>query len=163
MWQSSAVQYQTIVSSVGNEVSYNISTAQQWVLFDKFTNIIADDVKTVYGSSYGWNTANQYYVVPRDGKYRISANVYFHHATAPVGQNWRAAIQLNGSSTHVAIASMPFVSVTTTENDISDFISGIAVLHAGDKISLKVTNQYDAGPVTLWAGPSHTLLTIESL
>ena len=163
VWESSAVQYQTILASVGDEVAYNVSTPNQWVLFDKFTNVLADDVKVIYGSSYGWDATKQYYVVPRDGKYRISANVYYHHATEPAGQNFRAAIQLNNSSSHVAIASMPFSSITSSDNDQVNFFSGIAVLKKGDKISLKVTNQYHSGIVTLWAGPSHTLLTIESL
>ena len=68
VWQSSAVQYQTILASSGNTLWFNFTAPNQWVLFDKFTSVIADDVKTVYGSSYGWDLTNQCYVVPRDGK-----------------------------------------------------------------------------------------------
>ena len=63
----------------------------------------------------------------------------------------------------MAIYSMPFSSITTTNNAQTSFISGIVVLHKGDKISLKVSNYGATTPVTFWGAGSHTLLTIESL
>jgi len=161
-WQSTQIsQFQTIVTSSGNNLSFPVSGVQQWTLFDKFTNVVVDDVKATYGSSYGWDTTNQNFRVPRNGKYRITVNVYFNSGTP--GENWRAAIQLNNSSSHETIASMPFASITVSNNDQISVISGIAVLSAGDLVSLKVSNFTSTNPVKVYGLNSHTLLTIEAL
>ena len=162
VWQSSAVQYQTIIASSGEAKTYNIPVHGQWVLYDKLTNVIADDVKTIYGTNFGWNVTNQNYVVPRTGKYRITANIYYTYVygvTVP-GENFRATVL---SSKQGVIPSMPFSSITTSTSDQVGFFTGIAVLEAGDTLSLRITDNYGTVPVTIWGGSSHTLLTIESL
>lgn len=161
IWQSSDTQYQTIVYSSGNYVTYTPTAIHDWVKVTNFTNVVDDDVATIYGSGYGWSVANQEYTAPRAGKYRISVNLYWMKTT--VTENWRAAIQLNNSSNHAAIESIPFSSITTSPADQNSFFSGIAKLNAGDKISLKIANFSSAGPMAIWAGRSHTLIFIEAL
>lgn len=159
VWQSSQIsQFQTIVASSGGYLSFPMSSGT-WTLFNKFTNVIIDEVKATYGSSYGWDTTNQYYKVPKDGKYRVTANVYFNAGTT--GENWRAMIQLNNSGTY--IPSLPFGSITVTTNDQICFFSGIAILHAGDLLNLKLYNTSSTNPIKVYGDVSHTLLTIESL
>ncbi|WP_139261675.1 TNF domain-containing protein [Flavobacterium johnsoniae] len=167
VWQSGAIQLQTILASDGGAKTY-MGAATAWTLVDCFTSVVADDAKSIYGPAFGWNVGSQQYVVARDGKYRISLNVYFLQGGVTAGQNWRVAIILNNVNAHVTslMAGMPFISVTTSSNTeaTTSYMSGIATLKAGDVLNVKSSNFSNGSTgVSIFGGIGHTVLTIESL
>lgn len=166
-WQSSAIQLQTVVSGFGGQNKFYQSAMGNWSLITLFSNVSADDAKTIYGAAYGWNMAAQEYVVPRDGKYRVTCNIYIsvEGTTVPEGENWRVAPILNNDNSHAnpLMPAMPFISFATKNADQSWNMSGIAVLKAGDKINFKIANFSSGNPVNIYSQFGHTFFIIESL
>ncbi|WP_433814071.1 hypothetical protein [Flavobacterium johnsoniae] len=164
VWQSGAIQLQTIVTAIGGSTIIPISAMQVPKLVNTFKNVLEDDAKKIYGAGYGWDATTCMYTVPRDGKYRVSMNIYVMGTgsvpSSLVGDNWRFYII---GSTVGTYPSMPFVSVTVTTGEQSVFTSGIITLKAGEKISVQAVNQIAARPVGIFSADGHTVLTIESL
>lgn len=171
-WQSSAIQLQLTVTSIGAARAFQNTTKTDWKLIDFFSVVDTDGAKTIYGSSFGWDTATSSYKVARSGSYRLLINMYAlgtvsavsNGLTATAGDDWRVAAILNNNNTQSSVISMPFISVIVGANDQSVFVSGVANLKAGDVLSFKtVNNSSTTRPAIFYAGPGHSIITIESL
>ncbi|NDW09431.1 hypothetical protein [Dysgonomonas sp. 520] len=168
VWVSGAVQYQTKVVGVGG--AYNFNGLVPYPATDSpigvgakinfFTNVVFDRVKDIYGSAYGWDLANQHYIAPVSGIYRISMNMYFR-STQP-GMNQRVYIFKNGN----LFQDPGFISITDAGRDQNNFIMGLVSLNKGDAISFWV-RAYDpyepSANITLFGREGHTYILIESL
>ncbi|MFD2941845.1 hypothetical protein [Flavobacterium notoginsengisoli] len=167
VWQSSAIQLQTVVTSSGGQKFFPSTGAMtDWKLIDFFSVVVEDDAKTIYGSTYGWNTTTNSYKVPRDGKYRISMNMYTLGAKfggSTVGDNWRIATIFNNANAQVSNPAMPFISLTVAGDDQTVYTSGIVTLKVGDIINFKSANYSGARSVSLYGAGGHSVITIESL
>lgn len=172
IWQSSAVQLQLTVTSIGAAKAFQNTTKTDWKLIDFFSVVDTDGAKSFYGSSYGWDTATSSYKVARTGSYRLLINMYAlgtvsaqsNGLSAVEGDNWRVAAILNNNNSQSSVISMPFISVIVGANDQSVFVSGVAYLKAGDVLNFKtINNTSTTRPAIFYAGPGHSIITIESL
>ena len=168
MWVSGAVQYQTMVVGTGGATIFSgltpfPSTESPIGVGAKisfFKDIVFDKAKDIYGATYGWNVANQEYVAPVTGVYRISMNMYFR--TMKLGVNYRVYARKNGSLFH----DPGFISITGSGHDQNNFIMGLVSLNQGDMIDFEVRiygATETASSVVLHAGSGHTYILIESL
>lgn len=175
IWQAAAIQMQTVAVSAGGAKPFQNTTGTDWKLIDFFSNVVFDDAKALYGAAYGWNTATNSYTVARDGKYRISLNMYAlgtvsaisNGYTASAGDNWRVAAVFNNVNGQAGKSTMPFISLTVSSNDQSVFVSGVVLLKAGDIVNFKTINAATGGvsmrPALYYGANGHSIMTIESL
>ena len=170
VWVSGAVQYQTMVVGTGGATIFSglipfpttgspIGVAAK---INFFKDIVFDKAKDIYGATYGWNATNQEYVAPVTGIYRISMNMYFQ--SVKPGVNYRALARRNGS----LFQNPGFISIVDNGLDQNSFVMGLVSLNQGDIISFEVRiyggSVGKAGStVSLFAGPGHTFILIESL
>ena len=158
VWVSGAVQYQTMVCGTGGQTLYTGVVEGVNKKIDFLKNAFFDRAKDIYGSAYGWDAANQQYVAPVTGIYRIAFNIYFQ--STRVGDNQRVYTFKNG----VVFPDPGFVSITDSGLDQSNFVMGLVSLNAGDIIDFRIITVYGAtGNVALWGGAGHTYILIESL
>lgn len=157
VWISGAVQYQTSVYGIGNQLQINGAVFPNFIKLTSLRGVLFDRAKDIYGAAYGWDTNNQQYVAPVSGVYRIAYGVYFQ-TRGKIGENFRAYIFRNG----VQFLNGGLVSVTDAGYDIASSVMGLASLSKGDVIDLRVACQ-PSGTLAYWAGVGHTFLIIESL
>lgn len=157
VWISGAVQYQTSVYGIGNQLQINGAVFPNFVKLTSLRGVLFDRAKDIYGAAYGWDANNQQYVAPVSGVYRIAYGVYFQ-TRGNIGENFRAYIFRNGSQ----FINGGLVSVTDAGYDIASSVMGLANLAKGDVIDLRVSCQ-PSGTLAYWAGVGHTFLIIESL
>ena len=170
-WQSlddsSFSKFYTVVTGAGGSAYYKPSSTGAWILYSGFTVVAVDEANQVFGGNYGWNIiatpADQYYKVPRTGKYRISLNVYYN-SSGIAGENWLVGIERNGNPIPSAgMGTVPFSNVTSRLNDQSSFVSGTVILTKDDLLRVKLTNKTAGNNVAIYRSSSHTILTIEAL
>lgn len=157
VWVSSAVQYQTVVyGSVNGQVQAN-SLQPSFAKINTLGYILIDKAKDIYGAAYGWDNANQQYIAPVTGVYRIAFQVYFQ-TRGNKGENFRAYLHRNGNQ----YIYSGIVSVTDAGVDIAAYTMGLATFNKGDIIDLRICG-YPTGQIAYWSGVGHTFLIIESL
>lgn len=157
VWVSSAVQYQTAVyGSANSQIQVN-ALMPAFSKINTLGNILVDKAKDIYGAAYGWDNANQQYIAPVTGVYRIAYQVYFQ-TRGNKGENFRAYLHRNGAQ----YIFSGIVSVTDAGSDIASYTMGLATFNKGDIIDLRI-GAYPTGQLAYWSGVGHTFLIIESL
>jgi hypothetical protein len=113
----------------------------------------ADNVKTIYGSAYGWDNTNKRWIAPFNGKYRLTINGYFNPISTV---NPRIYAHKNGTAT------CGIVSVTQPpgSSDISSSTSAIISLNMGEYVEFRAGG---AAPIRLYMDDYHTFIRIESV
>ena len=161
VWISSAVQHKTVVygDTVKGQGQIHINGVIQPVFgkINTLRKVFVDEAKGKYGDMYGWDNANQQYIAPVTGEYRIAYQVYFQ-SRGDIGENFRAYLHCNGGQ----YLASGIVSVTDAGYDIAAYTMGIASFNKGDIIDLRVTS-FPHGRLAYWSGIGHTFLIIESL
>jgi len=166
VWVSGAVQYQTLVEGTGGNTLFTVNnpSIRDNTLITFFNRIVFDRARDIYGVAYGWDMANQQYVAPVTGIYRIAMNMYF--TAVSVGQNHRVYTYRNGSILYTS----GIISITDSGMDQAAFVMGLVSLNQGDRIDFRV--QIAPGPAPgittpmatrLWGGAGHSYILIESL
>ena len=152
-WQTGSVVIYTEVHASDNiPFEYSAGTS-----FNEFTIIKADNVISLYGSSYGFLNGSgsgsnaDRWVAPRAGKYRITTNAYFNHS--PLYSNPRLYALKNNTEV------CNITSATTAGQDIATSTSAIIQLNQGEYINWKIMGS----GALLWLGPYHTFFRIESV
>ena len=158
VWKEGKVQYQTVVYGSGGQIQKN-SILPSFTKINTLDNILVDKVKEIYGSAYGWDNANQQYIAPITGVYRIAYQVYFQTRQDGEGANFRAYLHRNGSQ----YIYSGIVSVTDMGSDIAAYTMGITTLNKGDIVDLRIGAYSSTGNIAYWSGTGHTFLIIESL
>lgn len=157
VWVSSAVQYQTSVyGSTNSQIQVN-AIMPAFAKINTLGYVLVDKAKEIYGSAYGWDNANQQYIAPVTGVYRIAYQVYFQ-SRGSKGENFRAYLHRNGAQ----YIYSGIVSVTDAGSDITGYTMGIASFNKGDIVDLRIAS-YPTGQLAYWSGVGHTFLIIESL
>jgi hypothetical protein len=147
-WQTGYVVVYTEIHGSGTGINYSANAKITGLSTTK-----ADNVKTLYGASYGWDNTNKRWVAPFNGKYRVTINGYFN-AIATV--NPRIYAYKNGSET------CGIVSVTQASgaNDISSSTSAIISLNAGEYVEFRAG---PSDPIRLYMNDYHTFIRVESV
>jgi hypothetical protein len=151
---SGNVSWQTSNTIVYTEIHCNDNsgfTFASGAAFNRLHAIKADNVVSLYGSSYGWNDAGQKWVAPFTGKYRVTTNVYFN--SNPSYANPRLYGYVN-NSTVCNITSAP-----NGGNDSTSNTSAIIQLNQGDYINWKI----QGSGAHIYCGEYHTFVRIESV
>ena len=157
VWKEGKVQYQTVVYGHSNSWILLTSVLPAFTKVDQLGAVLVDKVKDIYGAAYGWDNANQQYIAPITGKYRITYQVYFG-TRGELGSNFRAYLHCNGSPYSIA----GLVSVTDTGSQIAAYTMGIGDLNKDDVLDLRIGG-HPSGKVSYYSGIGHTFLIIESL
>ena len=155
-WETGAFVLYSEVHSNGNAgVDYNSSSGN--VKFTGFNQVVADNVVTTYGSSYGWDNTNKRWVAPRNGKYRITTNAYLNHNPSFLNPRLYAFLyNANGSGGTIC----NILSATTSGSDLSTSTSAIISMTTGQYIEWVVPSTYSA---KLYLALYHTFMRIESV
>ncbi|MBM3921037.1 MAG: hypothetical protein FJ347_07420 [Sphingomonadales bacterium] len=156
IWQALAATkkvavYTEVHTNAGSTGTYAVGSA-----LNDFGTSTADNVKAVYGSSYGFfdgsgtGSSSDRWVAPFTGKFRVTTNVYFNH-NASYG-NPRLYAYLNDAT----ICNI--LSVNTGGQDLATCTSAIISMNQGDYINWKFQNASQ-----IWRGLYHTFFRIESV
>lgn len=151
---SGYASWQTSNAIVYTEVHANSGLGTTFSSGDAFTQLSltkADNVKTLYGNSYGWDNTNKRWIAPFSGKYRVTTNAYFNHNAGYA--NPRLYAWLN--NTYIC----NITSANTNGSDISTSTSAIIQLNQGDYINWKVAGS----GAQIYCGEYHTFVRIESV
>ena len=120
-----------------------------------FHTIKGENVKTIYGNSYGWIDATQRWVAPYTGKYRVTTNMYYNSNS---GGNPRVYAYVNGST---------ICNITSASNDgVTDgtaYTSAIVTLNQGDYIVWSIPTGTTAYKAALYGDDYHTFIRVESV
>ncbi|WP_449388969.1 hypothetical protein [Chryseobacterium lineare] len=145
-WQTNnAVFIYSEVHSTGGGTSFSAGTAVNF-----FHTIKGENIKTIYGSSYGWIDATQRWVAPYTGKYRVTTNMYFN-PTSSVNPRLYAYIN-NYSVCNITSAT------NSGSSDGTAYTSAIVSLNQGDYIQWKAETN-----VVLYGDNYHTFIRVESI
>lgn len=150
-WQSSnSVFIYSEVHGTGASKTFNPGSTVNF-----FHTIKGENVKTIYGNSYGWIDATQRWVAPYNGKYRVTTNMYYNPSS---GGNPRVYAYVNGSTT---------CNITSASNDKATdgtaYTSAIVTLNQGDYIVWSVPTGFAGYKATLYGGDYHTFIRVESV
>ncbi|WP_374458500.1 beta strand repeat-containing protein [Chryseobacterium taeanense] len=149
-WQTNnAVFIYSEVHATGSSQSF---TTGNKVTF--FHNIKGENIKAIYGNSYGWIDATQRWVAPYTGKYRVTTNMYFNSSS---GANPRLYAYLNGSTT------CNITSATNGSNDGTAYTSAIVSLNQNDYIEWKIPPGCTCFNATLFGADYYTFIRVESV
>jgi hypothetical protein len=150
-WQSSnSVFIYSEIHGTGASQTFNPGS-----IVNFFHTIKGENVKTVYGNSYGWIDATQRWVAPYTGKYRVTTNMYFNPTS---GSNPRLYAFVNGS----AICNI----TSATNNGTADgtaYTSAIVTLNQGDYIVWAIPSSFAIYKAVLFGGDYHTFIRVESV
>jgi hypothetical protein len=147
-WQTGSSVIYSEIHGTGNGINYSANAK-----ITALSTTKADNVKTIYGSAYGWDNINKRWVAPFTGKYRVTINGYFN----PIATvNPRVYAYKNGSET------CGIVSVTQPSgaSDISSSTSAIISLNAGEYVEFRAGT---SDPIRLYMDDYHTFIRIESV
>lgn len=152
-WQTGAVAiYTEVHCSINNSGNYYASQP-----FNEFDMTTADNVKTLYGNTYGFiqgagaGSLGDKWVAPFTGKFRVTTNAYFNYsATYP---NPRFYAYKND----VDLCNV--TSANNTSQDIATSTSAIISMNQGDFINWRVQGT----GASMWRGPYHTFFRVESV
>ncbi|WP_312903246.1 hypothetical protein, partial [Chryseobacterium taichungense] len=150
-WQTNnAVFIYSEVHATGSSQSF---TTGNKVTF--FHNIKGENIKAIYGNSYGWIDATQRWIAPYTGKYRVTTNMYFNNSS---GTNPRLYAYLNGSTT---------CNITSATNngstDGTAYTSAIVSLNQNDYIEWKIPPGCTCFNATLFGADYYTFIRVESV
>jgi hypothetical protein len=76
-WQTGSIVVYSEIHGSGNSVTYNANMKITGLSITK-----ADNVKSLYGNTYGWDNTNKRWVAPFNGKFRVTLNGYFNATTS---------------------------------------------------------------------------------
>lgn len=156
-WQptTNVFVYSEVHGTGNNNITF---TNNQLVNF--FHTVKGENVKTVYGNSYGWNDASQRWIAPYTGKYRVTTNGYFNQY-GQGGVVSSANPRLYGFKNGTAPINIVSIFMTGSTSDISSATSAIVNLNKGEYIEWRAWT--GAGNVILYAGDYHTFIRVESV
>jgi len=147
-WQTGYVVVYSEIHGTGAGITYNADAKITGLGTTK-----ADNVKALYGASYGWDNTNNRWVAPFTGKYRVTLNGYFNAITTV---NPRIYAFKNGIETCGIVS----VSQPSGSNDISSSTSAIISLNAGDYVEFRAGA---GGQIRLYMHDYHTFIRVESV
>jgi hypothetical protein len=153
-WQTGSVTvYSEIHSSANNGADYANGS-----VFNDFSWTTADNVKSLYGSSFGFiegTGSNGFdsdrWVAPFSGKFRITTNAYFNYSASYINPRLYA-LKNNNTTCNVT-------SANNTSADIATSTSAIIEMNQGEYINWKVFG----GGARIYRGLYHTYFRIESV
>ncbi|SMP14856.1 hypothetical protein [Chryseobacterium profundimaris] len=150
-WQSSnSVFIYSEIHGTGASQTFNPGNTVNF-----FHTIKGENVKTIYGNSYGWIDATQRWVAPYTGKYRVTTNMYYNPSS---GGNPRVYAYVNGSTT---------CNITSASNDGATdgtaYTSAIVTLNQGDYVVWSIPTGFAAYKAALYGGDYHTFIRVESV
>ena len=157
-WQTGAfVVYSEVHSDITNGANYSTSAP-----FNEFNTTTADNVKNLYGVSYGFiqgtgsGATGDRWVAPFTGKFRITTNAYFNYDVSYANPRLYAykANSTGGSATVCNITS-----VNSTGQDIATSTSAIISMNKDDIIFWRV----EGSGARIYRGLYHTFFRIESV
>jgi len=157
IWQPLAATKEVAVYTEVHSDADNTGDYAAGSAFNDFGTSTADNVKTVYGLSYGFfdgtgtGSSSDRWVAPFTGKFRVTTNVYFN-ANASYG-NPRFYAYLN-NTTICNILSANY----TGGADLATCTSAIISMNQGDYINWKVHHSSQ-----IWRGKYHTFFRVESV
>ena len=146
-WQTGAAVIYSEIHSSGNSVNYTSANTIACLSVTK-----ADNVKTLYGSTYGWDNTNKRWVAPFSGLYRVTSNFYFNLNSSYT--NPRVYAYKNGSE----VCSIVSVNMPSGSSDIATSTSAIIQLNQGDYVIWKTT-----GGAQIYCFDYHSFIRVESV
>lgn len=148
-WQTGYVVSYSEIHGTGNNTDYAAN-----VKLTGLSTTTADNVKTIYGSTYGWDNVNKRWVAPVNGKYRVTINGYFNNNGSNV--NPRIYAYKNGT----IICGIVSVTQPSGAGDIASSTAAIISLNAGDWVEFRAG---PSGGIRLYMGDYHTFIRVESV
>lgn len=159
-WQptTNVFVYSEVHGTGNNNITF---THNQLVNF--FHTVKGENVKTVYGNSYGWNDMSQRWIAPYTGKYRVTTNGYFN----PVGVGGVSSAvnpRLYGFKNGLAPINIVSVLMTGSSSDIASSTSAIVELNKDEYIEWRAYDgAISSGKIILYSGNYHTFIRVESV
>lgn len=150
-WQTGSTVVYSEIHGAGNSKSYATNV--------KITDLSvtkADNVKTLYGASYGWDNINKQWVAPFAGKYRVTMNAYFN--VDPSNDNPRVYAYKNGT----ILCGILSVSQPSGSTDICTSTSAIVDLAKNDWVEFRAGPQLSK-TIKLYMADYHTFVRVESV
>jgi len=147
-WQTGSVVVYSEIHGTGDATIYNANAKVTGLSITK-----ADNVKTLYGNTYGWDNTNKRWVAPFNGKFRVTVNGYFNFSGTV---NPRIYAYKNGTD-NCGILS---VSQPSGSGDISTSTSAIISLTTGDYVEFRAGA---AASIKLYMFEYHTFIRVESV
>lgn len=155
-WTDGPLIFYTVMIGQGSRVT--IPRSASTPKLTQFTLTGYDNVKDIFGDEYGWDVTKQQYVVPRNGRYRISFSIYINSGTNANTTPILGYIFKNGQ-----IAYDPgFITIAYNGGEAKGFLSGFAELKRGDIIDFRIYSATNNN-IVIWAQWGHTFIVIESL
>lgn len=155
-WIDGPLIFYTVMIGQGSRVT--IPRSASTPKLTQFTLTGYDNVKSIFGDEYGWDVANQQYVVPRNGRYRISFSIYINSATAANTTPILGYIFKNGE----IVYDPGFITIAYNGGEAKGYLSGFANLNRGDIIDFRLYSATNNN-IVIWAQWGHTFIVIESL
>ncbi len=157
-WQTGAVVvYSEVHSDISNGANYSTSAS-----FNEFNTTTADNVKNLYGVSYGFiqgtgsGATGDRWVAPFTGKFRITTNAYFNYDASYANPRLYA---YKANSTGGSVTVCNITSVNSTGQDIATSTSAIISMNKDDIIFWRV----EGSGARIYRGLYHTFFRIESV
>jgi len=147
-WQTGSFVAYSEIHGTGNSTSY---TSNEKI--GCLSTTMGDNVKGIYGSSFGWDNTNKRWVAPFTGRYRITINGYFNPRADNV--NPRIYAYKNGTS----VAGLVSVNQPSGSSDISNSTSTIVQMNQGEWVEFRAF----LSPITIWCNNYHTFIRVESI
>lgn len=143
-WQTGSASIFTEIHGAGNNaVIYNDGNKISCLATTK-----ADNVKALYGNTYGWDDTNKRWVAPYTGLFEVTSNFYFNpHTSNP---------RIYGYKNGTIICGI--VSVSSGSADIASYTSAIIQLNQGDYIEWKA-----AGSARIYCFDYHSFIRVRSM
>ena len=147
-----ATVYSEVHANENNTASYTDNAS-----FNEFSLTIADNVKGLFGSSYGFvdgtgssGSNSDRWVAPYSGKFRVTTTVYFNqNATYPTP---RFVARKNNAD------MVNMLGGSNSATDITLSTSSIVSLNQNEYINWRISNG-----ASIWRGPYHTFFRVESV
>lgn len=147
-WQTGAAVIYTEIHSQNGGTIYSPGNSINCLALTK-----ADNVKSLYGNTYGWDNTNKRWVAPFTGLYRITSNFYFNPDNSY--PNPRVYAYKNGTEVcGIISANQPSGSA-----DIATSTSAIIQLNQGDYVIWKSAAQ----GAKVYCGEYHSFIRVESV
>ena len=145
-WQTGAAVIYSEIHGTGANITYPAGNVVTCLAITK-----ADNVKTLYGNTYGWDNTNKRWVAPFNGLYRVTSNMYFNPNNSYL--NPRVYAYKNGTD----VCNITSVNMPVGSYDIATSTSAIIHLNQGDYVIWKSTG------ATIYGGDYHTFIRVESV
>lgn len=146
-WETGSTVVFTEIHGSGNSTTYSSGSTITCLSTTK-----ADNVKSLYGNTYGWDNTNKRWVAPFSGLYRVTSNIYFNPNNSYV--NPRVYAYKNG----IEVCNITSVNQPSGSNDIATSTSAIIQLNQGDYIVWK-----SSGGAQIYCFDYHSFIRVESV